>query len=79
MSLIFVKCDVISYYTNYTNYTNIHMDTNLTFVEDDMECGGGVPQTGGVLQMVMVPERCRRWQCVTEGDVQHGGAGDEDG
>jgi hypothetical protein len=26
--------------------------------------------------MVMVPERCRRWQCVTEGDVQHDGAGD---
>jgi arginine deiminase len=36
-SLIFVKCDVISYYTNYTNYTNMHMDTNLTFVDDDME------------------------------------------
>jgi hypothetical protein len=34
---------------------------------------------GSVLQMVMVPERCRRWLCVTDGDVQHDGAGDEDG
>jgi hypothetical protein len=52
--IVTVKCYVISYYTY---YKTIHLYTDLTFVDDDMEMEGVTKEEEKVVGLVV----CCRW------------------